>query len=105
MNTQPTTEPFITLCRQLTLDLRAYLNMHASRPQLPLSLLSGSISTQLPRVARTAAARAAIQKAMGTTFHMPFPALANHPASTIHWQLLPPIGNTIEARYTITTQQ
>ena len=97
-------EPFITITRQLTLDLRAYLNMHASRPQLPHSLLSGSITTKLPRIARTPAARAAIKNAQDTIFPLPFPALANHPESVISWQLLPPTGNTIEARYTITTK-
>ena len=105
MYTHPTSEPFITICRQLNLDLRAYLNMHANRPQLPASLLSGSICTQLPRVARNAAGRAAIDKAAaaGTTFRLLFPALANHPEAAISWRFSPLAGNVLTAHYSINT--
>lgn len=102
MNTKPTSEPFITICRQLNLDLRAYLNMHATRPQLPPSLLSGGITTKAPRIARTPAARAAIAAAEGTTFCLPFAALANHPAGTICWRLDPSTAHGITGYYTIT---
>ena len=93
-----------TLHTQLTLDLRAFLNMYANRPAIPPGLLSGSITTPLPRIARTKQAREQLKQLIEskTPHTSPFPSLKNHPGGHIIWQLTEIHGNNIEASYTIT---